>query len=98
MCAVKATGMGTALRVAEIERPSEGVRPKRQPLHQISRSFNDDGLSCWPSEVEAELAEVGGWGEDPRCGVSFPNRVEVKIRHVKVAGAVHGHAVGIAKS
>src|SRR5439155_14639449 len=98
MGAVKAIGIDAALRVAEIENIRDGVGPKSvgpdwRPVHQIARSFHDHQLPRWAREVEAELA-IGGVenvGNDERR-VSFPDRVEVKIRYIEVARAIHCHA------
>ena len=41
MAAVKASGIDTALGVAEAEGAGEDVGPERQPAHQIRRGFHD---------------------------------------------------------
>src|SRR5262245_50895194 len=44
-----------------------------------------------------KLASTEASVEKPRWRVAFADGVEVKIRHIKDAGAVHSHTVGIAK-
>src|SRR5437667_893658 len=106
MGTVKALGIDAALRVAEIENIRDGVGPKSvgpdgRPAHQIGRSFHDHQLARWASEIEAELAageaEIWSRGDDRECRVSFPDRAEVKIRHIEIARAVHCHAAGTIK-
>src|SRR5438552_1220625 len=98
--AVKAIGMNTALRVAEIEssRESEDVGPEGQPVHQVSRTFNDKHAPGLSREIEAKLAvvEAKSWvgGANHECRVSFPNRVVACVRHIHVAPAVHRHTGG----
>src|SRR5262245_46742120 len=92
---VKALGNDAALRIAEIE--SGCVGPNGQPTDQIGRSFHDDRLPRRRGKIESELAGNETGVEKFRWRVSFADCVKVKIGHVNVAGAVHGHAVGIAK-
>ena len=53
---VKAIGINTALRVAEIQSTREGACPQGQPAHQIGRCFNDHQLPRWAREKEAKLS------------------------------------------
>src|SRR6266581_4348739 len=97
MGAVKAIGRDAALRVAEIERTRKGVGPNGQPAQKVGRSFDNHQLTRWPRKNRDELARNDRRIPKHRWRVTFPDRVEVKIRHIEVARAVHGHAVRIAK-
>src|SRR6185369_9582569 len=71
--AVKAIGVRAALRVAEIQ--CAGVRPNRQPTHQIGRSFHDHHLTRRRGQIETRLASLKAGVEQLRWGVSITSRI-----------------------
>src|SRR5438552_4135207 len=102
MGAVKTIGIDAALRIAEMEYVRDGVGPKcvgpdEQPAQQIARDFNDHKLPRWPRQIKTELAIAGVEIGNGQRRVSFPDRAEVKIRHIEVARAVHCHAARTVK-
>jgi hypothetical protein len=101
--AVKAVGIDAALRVTKLKssRESESVGPKRQPVDQIGRRFDDHRLPRLPRQREAELAGVEAEAEsrsraaNRECRESFADRIVPPVRHIEIARAVHRHVTTV---